>query len=247
MTNTKTPTKKPLPVAAQPSTHKVASDQTADRSRIVPLNDKQRDYAAALRSASCIICIGKLGTSKTFLAAAFAGDLLYDKKIKKIIIARPAQGPGKSVGFFKGTKDDKLSGWCSPVTETIRKRVGVLNYTLFMDNGSIELLAIEQCKGRSWDNAIIIVDEAEDMDIPTAKSLVTRQGKNSLTVITGDVAQQHLKVYSGLQYLLDTLPFHANPPVVIDFDHWDYNVRGEESRDWGMAFEKYDAYLAGKK
>lgn len=216
------------------------SSISCNRKPLVPMNDKQREYIKAVQEQSCVICIGVWGSSKTFIPSTIAADWLMDKKIDKVIIARPAEGKGKSVGFLKGSKDEKMEPWCAPITDTMKQRMGVAHFEAMLANGKIEQLALEHVKGRSWDNAFILVDEAEDLEPEVAKSLVGRQGVNSVTVITGDLRQQDLKKNSGLQYLLDVAAYTNLPITLIDFDSWDYCVRSEEAKAWGMAFEKFD-------
>lgn len=216
------------------------SSVSCNRKPLVPMNDKQREYIKAVQEQSCIICIGVWGSSKTFIPSTIAADWLMDKKIDRVIIARPAEGKGKSVGFLKGSKDDKMEPWCASITDTMKQRMGVAHFEAMLANGKIEQLALEHVKGRSWDNAFILVDEAEDLEPEVAKSLVGRQGVNSVTVITGDLRQQDLKKNSGLQYLLDVAAYTNLPITLIDFDSWDYCVRSEEAKAWGMAFEKFD-------
>ena len=210
------------------------------RDPLVPMNDKQRDYIQAIEQQSCVICIGVWGSSKTYIPSIIASDWLLDKKIDKVIIARPAEGKGKSVGFLKGSKDEKMEPWCAPITNTMKDRMGVGNFEAMLANGKIEQLSLEHVKGRSWDNALILVDEAEDLEPDVAKSLVGRQGVNSVTIITGDLRQQDLKRNSGLQYLLDVSEYSNMPITLIDFDSWDYCVRSEEAKMWGQAFEAYE-------
>ena len=210
------------------------------RDPLVPLNDKQRDYIKAIEEQSCVICIGVWGSSKTYIPSIIASDWLLDKKIDKVIIARPAEGKGKSVGFLKGSKDEKMEPWCAPITNTMKDRMGVGNFEAMLSNGKIEQLSLEHVKGRSWDNCLILVDEAEDLEPEVAKSLVGRQGVNSVTIITGDLRQQDLKRNSGLQYLLDVSKYSNMPISLIDFDSWEYCVRSEEAKMWGQAFEAYD-------
>ena len=210
------------------------------RDPLVPMNDKQRDYIQAIEQQSCVICIGVWGSSKTYIPSIIASDWLLDKKIDKVIIARPAEGKGKSVGFLKGSKDEKMEPWCAPITNTMKDRMGVGNFEAMLANGKIEQSSLEHVKGRSWDNCLILVDEAEDLEPEVAKSLVGRQGVNSVTVITGDLRQQDLKRNSGLQYLLDVSEYSSMPITLIDFDSWEYCVRSEEAKMWGQAFEAYD-------
>jgi phosphate starvation-inducible PhoH-like protein len=220
--------------------HNKDSTPTAPYNKLTPMNERQAEYINAVNTESVILCVGVLGSSKTYIPSVMAAQLLMDKKIDKVVIARPNEGVGKSLGAFKGSKNEKLEGWCTPVTETFKQTMGASTFDYHINKGSIELLALEQVKGRSWDNTFILVDEAEDLDPAQAKSLVTRIGENSTIVITGDIAQQDLKRVSGLQRLLEVSE-HAHVPVcIIDFDHWDYCVRSDEARLWGMAFEAWE-------
>lgn len=216
------------------------SNISCKRDPLVPMNDKQKDYIQAIEEGTCVICIGVWGSSKTYIPSVMASDWLLDKKIDKVIIARPAEGKGKSVGFLKGSKDEKMEPWCAPITDTMKTRMGVGNFEAMLANGKIEQLSLEHVKGRSWDNCLILVDEAEDLEPEVAKSLVGRQGVNSVTVITGDLRQQDIKRNSGLQYLLDVSQYAKMPITLIDFDSWEYCVRSEEAKMWGQAFEAYD-------
>jgi len=211
-----------------------------DTTPLEPLNERQAEYINAIENNSMVLCIGVLGSAKTFIPAKMAAVMLMKKKIDKIVVARPTEGRGKSVGFFKGTKDDKLGGWCSPVTDTLKRCLGLSFFEYCLKVEKIELLALEQVKGRSWDDTFLIIDEAEDLDPGVAKSLVTRMGIRSQMVITGDLAQQDLYQHSGLQHLIQVAEYMEVPPVIINFDSWEYCVRGDEAKAWGMAFEAFE-------
>ena len=219
---------------------KVNAVQIACKRVLKPLNPRQAEYINAIKVYGMVICIGVLGSSKTYIPACMAADMFEHKLVKRIIIARPNEGKGKSLGFFKGTKDEKAGGWCSPVTDTLKQQLGVSKFELMLENGQVELLALEQVKGRSYDDCFIIVDEAEDLDPDVAKSLVTRIGVRSKLVITGDIAQQDMLQYSGLQLLLDVATHAGMDVPIINFDNWDYCVRSAEAKAWGMAFESFD-------
>lgn len=212
------------------------------RKPLVPLNERQKEYIEAIKTTSFVIATGVWGSSKSFIPATIAADMLMDKKIEKVIIARPNEGKGKTIGLLPGDKNEKLGIWCAPITDTMKNRMGEGHFNAMLANGRIELLNLEAVKGRSWDDTFCIIDEGEDIDPEVAKSLVGRQGQNSITVVTGDVAQQDLKRNSGLQYLLDVAKFANLPISVIDFDSWDYCVRSEEAKMWGMAFEEYERW-----
>lgn len=219
---------------------KVKSNNQRDINPLLPLNERQKEYIQAIKENPVIICTGVLGSSKTYIPAVIASDWLMSKRIDKIVVARPAEGAGKSVGFFKGGLVDKLSVWCAPILDVFKQRMGLGHYEAFIENGRIELLPLEACKGRSWDNTVILIDEAEDLDPKVAKSLVTRQGTNSTTIISGDIRQKDIRQNSGLDLLLDVSKKYNLPVVHIDFDDWDYCVRSDEAKAWGMAFEEYE-------
>ena len=223
-----------------PNTFKLKTNTFKDTKTLVALNQRQQEYIDAIHNSSVVICTGVWGSSKTYIPSVIACDKLLKKEIEKVVIARPAEGKAKSVGFYKGDKDAKLSGWCAPILDTFYKRLGLGNVEAFLENGRIEMLSLEQVKGRSWDNTFIIIDEAEDLEPAVAKSLVGRQGVNSTTVITGDINQKDLKNYSGLELLLEVAKYGNIDLEVIDFDNWDYCVRSEEAKEWGIAFEKYE-------
>lgn len=232
-------------MAKKAATGRVIKDKFVEsaqqgRKPLLPLNERQKEYIEAIKTTSFIICTGVWGSSKSFIPATIAADMLMDKKIEKVIIARPNEGKGKTIGLLPGDKNEKLGIWCAPITDTMKKRMGDGHFNAMLANGRIELLNLEAVKGRSWDDTFCIIDEGEDIDPEVAKSLVGRQGQNSITVVTGDVAQQDLKRNSGLQYLLDVAKFAKLPISVIDFDSWEYCVRSEESKMWGMAFEAYE-------
>jgi phosphate starvation-inducible protein PhoH and related proteins len=224
------------------------TDDTAQRKKeaLKPLNKKQSQYINAIKSESVVICTGVWGSSKTYIPSILACDMLEAKEVDKVVIARPTEGKGKSVGFFKGDKNEKLSGWCAPITETMKKRLGEGVFQAFLDNGKIELLALEQVKGRSFENTFTLIDEGEDLEPEVARSLVGRQGLNSKTIITGDVNQKDIKSNSGLELLLKVAEIGDLELTHIDFDDWKYCVRSPEAKAWGMAFEKYDKLKEGK-
>lgn len=211
-----------------------------DRSELRPLNDRQKEYISAIRNNPVVICIGVWGSSKTYIPSVMAADMFLAKKIDKIIIARPTEGKGKTVGFLKGTAEEKLEPWCAPILDTLRERLGRTRVDSMVEHGKLLLMSLEHIKGRSWDDAMIIVDEAEDLEPTVAKSLVGRQGIRSKVVITGDIAQQDILENSGLQVLLDVVEFNNSSIPVIDFDSWEYCVRSDEAKNWGIMFENYE-------
>lgn len=219
---------------------KVNKHQVDKKENLKPLNPKQAEYIHAIKNNDCVICVGVLGSSKTYIPACLAADMLMHKQVERIVIARPNEGVGKSLGFFKGTKDEKLSGWCAPITDVLIQQMGITKYEYYLDNGQIDLVALEQIKGKSWNDTFVLLDEAEDLLCDVAKSLVTRIGLRSKLVITGDIAQQDMLEFSGLQLLLNVAEYSHLPVPIINFDSWDYCVRSPQAKAWGMGFEAYE-------
>lgn len=201
--------------------------------KLNPKNSKQKEYLQAIENFNIIVSTGVSGSGKTYIAARKAAKMLADHSspIEKIVVARPAEGVGKSIGLLPGTKDEKLAGWCAPVIEALSEELGEHNVTHLIEYGRIELLPLEQVKGRTFNNTVVICDEGEDMDVAVIKSLILRHGKDSKTIINGDVLQQDLKRESGLTYVLGLMDKYKNLPIHhIDFDKWDYCVRSAEAR-----------------
>lgn len=206
-----------------------------------PKNSKQKEYMNAIRNFTIVVGTGVAGSGKTFIAATMAADMLSDPRspIEGIIIARPNEIEGtKSIGFLKGDKNDKMAPLVAPVAEALIKRLGRGTYEAMLESGAIELLPLEYIKGRSFDNRFVIIDEAEDIEWSILKTLLLRTGKDSKVVIDGDIRQTSIKKTSGLQVMFKLMDEYHTPCAHIDFDSWDYCVRSDECRLFGMIFEE---------
>lgn len=216
------------------------TNQTRDRSPLEPMNERQKQYINAIHTSSVVLCTGVVGSAKTYIPTVIFSDMLLNKDTKRIIIARPAEGFSKSTGFLPGTANEKLASWCAPVLNTLKDRLGEGNVEMFLENGKIQMLELDKIKGQTWDDACIIIDEGEDLSIPTVKSLLQRQGIRSKLVICGDVMQKDMKQNSGLEYVIDTVEDQGLNVPHIDFDSFEYCVRSEEAKMWAMAFYDKD-------
>lgn len=176
-------------------------------------------------------------THNTYIPAVMACDNLTRNLIKKVVICRPTEGPGRALGTLPGTKDEKLESWMAPVLETMRKRLGPGAFNHAFKNQSIELCSLQQIKGRSFKDTYIIADEAEDIDIETMKSLVTRLDHGTKLIVNGDINQKHIKQSSGLSYLLGLAKKYQLPVAIIEFTSDDC-VRGRVTKMFVKIFEK---------
>ena len=203
---------------------------------IKALNATQAEYLACLRNSPQIMVLGPAGTGKTWLAATHAADLYRNRRISKIILTRPNVPCGRSLGFFPGSLQEKFAPWAAPVIDAIRERMGAAPFDIALKNGDIEMVPFEVMRGRSWSDAFILLDEAQNTTATEIKMFLTRVGENCLTVINGDVSQCDLAEASGLRMVLDLIRANDLPVPVIEFTIADI-VRSGLCAMWVRAFE----------
>jgi phosphate starvation-inducible PhoH-like protein len=203
---------------------------------IEPLNATQADYLAAIRTSPQVVVVGPAGTGKTWIAATCAADLYRNRQLSKIILTRPNVPCGRSLGFFPGSLQDKFAPWATPVIEAIKDRIGKAAYDIALKNGDIEMVPFEVMRGRSWKNAFVLLDEAQNTTPAEIKTFLTRVGEDCTTVINGDVSQCDLDETSGLRTVIDLIRSHMLPVPVIEFTLADI-VRSGLCAMWVRAFE----------
>lgn len=181
------------------------------------LNPKQASYIKYIEGYDVVLAIGSAGTSKSYIPSVMASDALRDKKIDKVIIARPMEGPGRHIGTLPGSIEEKYAAWLAPVLDTFKKRLGAGTVEYMVKKGQIEMLPLCMIKGRSFNDTWCIIDEAEDIDIDTMKSLLTRKGHNSKLLINGDIKQQHIIQKSGLGFITNLIQKYNLPIPMVEF------------------------------
>ena len=177
---------------------------------IEPLNDKQYDYLTSLYGDPCVICTGAAGTGKTFLAASVAAKDLAEKRIKRIVLSRANVSTGKSLGAFPGTVEEKMAPWLMPITDVLKKQLGVGFYEHALKTGAISIQPLETIRGRSFDDAIVLMDEAQQLTIEELKAVTTRIGNNAKLFLMGDRAQRDVNT-DGLKWLGNLVEKHQLP------------------------------------
>lgn len=202
---------------------------------IKALNPTQADYLDALRKHAQVIVLGPAGTGKTWIAATHAADLYRNRHIDKIILTRPNVPCGRSLGYFPGSLEDKFAPWAAPVAEAIKDRIGKAAYDIALKHGSIELVPFEVMRGRSWRNAFVLLDEAQNATPAEIKTFLTRIGDDCTMVINGDVSQCDLAVESGLATVIEMIDQQDLPVPVIEFTQGDI-VRSGVCAMWVQAF-----------
>ena len=206
-------------------------------SGLVPRTDKQKDLITALKENTQVFILGPAGTGKTYVTATYAADLYTTKDIDKIVITRPHVAVGKELGFLKGDLTEKTMPWALPVLDVLEKHLGKGAVETGIKNGNIEMAPLALMRGRSFENAFIIVDETQNITTHELKMLLTRVGEGSTIVLNGDVQQSDLKEADGLSKVIHLAKKHMIPVPVVEFGVEDI-VRSDICAQWVKVFMK---------
>jgi len=174
---------------------------------IKPKTDGQKKYYKSTLENDIVFAIGPAGTGKTYLAVAIALSHLRDKKMDKIVLARPAVEAGESLGFLPGDLREKVDPYLKPLYDALFDMVIQAKLKKYMENGTIEIVPLAYMRGRTLNNAFVILDEAQNTFPNQMKMFLTRLGINSKAIITGDITQIDLpdKKQSGLVQIQNIL------------------------------------------
>ena len=171
--------------------------QTANQRKMVELMEKN----------DMLFAIGPAGTGKTYTAVALAVKALKDKEVKKIILTRPAVEAGENLGFLPGDLKEKLDPYMQPLYDALRDMIPFERLDSYIEKGVIQIAPLAFMRGRTLDNAFVILDEAQNTTHNQMKMFLTRMGKNAKFVINGDPGQIDLprRQVSGLKEAMLTL------------------------------------------
>ena len=168
---------------------------------IKPRSDGQRLLMEAIDSKCLTLALGPAGTGKTYLAIAKAVDALEAGKVERIILSRPAMEAGESLGYLPGALEDKMAPYLRPLFDALGDRLGGKRLRQYMDDGTIEIAPVGFMRGRTLNNAFVVIDEAQNCTYQQLKMLLSRLGWHSTMVVTGDPAQSDL--LDGMSGLAD--------------------------------------------
>lgn len=202
---------------------------------LLPQNDKQAEYIDAIKAHDQIIVLGPAGTGKTYIAATYAANLYNTKQIDKIIVTRPNVAAGKSIGYFPGTLEEKMMPWVMPVLEVLHWHLGRGAVDTGIKNGNIEIAPFETMRGRSFRDAFVILDEAQNVTPHEIKMFLTRVGENCKVILNGDVFQSDLQETSGLSKAIHMVKKYMLPVPVVEFE-MKHIVRSDLCKQWISAF-----------
>ena len=172
---------------------------------------RQMEYYQKVQKNDLVFAIGPAGTGKTYLAVAIALALLKKNEMTKLILSRPAVEAGESLGFLPGDLQEKIDPYLRPLTDALYHMLSAEKFKSMVEKNIIEIIPLAYMRGRTLNNCIIILDEAQNATITQMKMFLTRLGANSKSIITGDITQVDLpdKDTSGLvhaQSILKNIP-----------------------------------------
>jgi phosphate starvation-inducible protein PhoH and related proteins len=168
--------------------------------QVRPRTDGQARYVRAMRDNDLTLCIGPGGTGKTFLAVAMAVSLLRQGLVKKICLVRPAVEAGERLGFLPGGIEAKVNPYLRPLFDALHDMMEPEQVKRYMENDIIEIVPLAYMRGRTLNQAVIILDEGQNTTVPQMKMFLTRMGTGSKIMVTGDITQVDLpkQTRSGL-------------------------------------------------
>ena len=200
----------------------------------------QKKYIQALKTHELVFGVGPAGTGKTYLAVAMAVVAFKNKEVERIILTRPAVEAGEKLGFLPGDLQNKVDPYLRPLYDALQEFFGLETYKQLMERGAIEVAPLAYMRGRTLNNAFIILDEAQNCSIEQMKMFLTRFGEGSRIVVTGDVTQIDLpkEKMSGLVHAVRVLE-GVEGISVVKLTHKDV-VRHELVQRIIQAYEKHE-------
>lgn len=202
--------------------------RTVNQQRLVKLYDK----------CDLLFAVGPAGSGKTYTAIALAVKALREKQVKRIILTRPAVEAGEKLGFLPGDMKEKLDPYLQPLYDALNDMIPAAKLQKYMEEGTVQIAPLAYMRGRTLDNAFVILDEAQNTTLPQIKMFLTRMGRSAKFIVTGDVTQIDLprKGDSGLIRAMGILS-RVKDIGMVEFDQRDI-VRHPLVKQIVEAFDK---------
>ena len=203
--------------------------RTVNQQKLVKLYDKN----------DLLFAVGPAGSGKTYTAIALAVRALKEKEVRRIILTRPAVEAGEKLGFLPGDMKEKLDPYLQPLYDALNDMIPPAKLAKYLEEGTVQIAPLAYMRGRTLDNAFVILDEAQNTTLSQIKMFLTRMGRNARFIVTGDVTQIDLpkKSDSGLTRSMEILR-GVEGIGIVEFDKRDI-VRHQLVKYIVDAFDKY--------
>ncbi|MBO4645999.1 MAG: PhoH family protein [Bacteroidales bacterium] len=217
---------------------------------IKAITPNQKKLVKCLEQNDMVFAIGPAGTGKTYTSVALAVRALKNKQIKRIILTRPAVEAGENLGFLPGDMREKLDPYLQPLYDALRDMMPMAKLIAYLEDKTIEIAPLAFMRGRTLDNAYVILDEAQNATESQLKMFLTRMGKNAKFFITGDITQvdlpkhQHsgllqanriLKNIKGIEFIYldnsDVVRHHLVTKIIQRYENWDNEKAAQKNQN----------------
>lgn len=210
--------------------------------QLLPKNENQKVFLESLKYDTVVVGEGSSGVGKTLLACWYAARKLHYGDIRKIVLIRAYQPlAGRSIGLLPGTAQEKLLPYYQQMIDYLEDYLGKATTQIHLTQGTIEICSLETIRGRSWDNAVVIVDEAQNLFVPEVQALCTRLGESSQMVFCGDDTGFQTDVknsMNGLTYLKKLVEKYEIPDVSFTKFTREDICRSGITKSFVVAFEE---------
>lgn len=218
----------------------IPTPKTIKTIELCPKTYNQRLYSKALQEDPLVFVVGCAGTGKTYMAATMAAKLYYEGAIDKIVITRPnVAAGGKDIGYFKGDISEKMAPWVSPLVDVFKKHLGKVKVEAMLADQAISVEPFSVMRGKSFEDAFIILDEAQNTSYPELKMFLSRLGEGTRAVVNGDMAQSDLHDKSGLKQIIHIIKAQMLPFPIVEMTTDDI-VRSDICATWIKAFIEHE-------
>lgn len=187
-------------------TKKQAEQQKRQTLKLVEaVTENHKIYIESIIKNDITICFGPSGAGKSYISSGLFSHMLHSGKFKQIIATRPLVAAGKDIGAVPGELKDKIAPYLKALEEHLKFFLGPMNYGLYLNDNQIRYEPLETMRGATFDNSLMILDEAQNCTLEQIKMFITRMGSGSKVIVNGDVKQTDIRNKSGLGIAIDKL------------------------------------------
>lgn len=210
---------------------------------LIARSESQKKYLSALATHTQVFGIGPEGTGKTYLAARWAIRQVIMGHKNRMVLSRPAVSkPKHRLGYRPGTENDKISDWLVPIMDAIQDECGLTTIKRMCSSGQIQFVPFETMMGRTFFEAVALLDEAQNCDFSDLRLWLTRQGHDTQCIVVGSLEQTGAIPDSGLAQIISMIDRYKLNAAVVKFDE-NSVVRSENAAAWVRAFTLESSYV----